>query len=184
MLSEEDIRSCLRVRKLLCTLRVLPLEVSIEDRTFGVQESRWKLWLCYLSYFHLLLRAFFAQLRVFHALFSGLYSKTEPHLLTWDIVMLLSSTMYGTWYAIFFIWKPANTIFMLNQAFSVSMDSSRGKTACLKLFDVMTYESSSGTPGILFQKLKNGDWFRIQGGIRDRNWLSCGYRILSSWPFS
>ena len=126
MLSEDDIRSCLRVRKLFCTLRILPLEVNVEQRTCEVQKTGWKLLLCYLSYCHLLFRTLFAHLRVFHAAFSGLYGKNEPHLLTWDVVLILSSTMYCAWYAIFFIRKPANTIFMLNQAFAASQDSPAG----------------------------------------------------------
>ena len=126
MLTDDEIRSCLRIRKLFCTLNIVPLELNIEHRSFRIQTSSWKRLLSYFMYFHFLFRALFAYIRVCQAIFSGLYSINEPHLFMWDIVMLLASTMYSTWYAIFFIWKPANTIFMLNQAFSVSSNAPTG----------------------------------------------------------
>ena len=129
MLNDKEIRSCLRVRKLFCTLKLLPLEVNVEQRSFTLQNSVWKRLLAHLLYCHLLFRALFALFRVLHGLFFGLYSKNEPHLLTWDVVMLLSSAMYGSWYAMFFMWRSGNTIHMLNQAYSVNNYLTTGNEA-------------------------------------------------------
>ena len=109
MLSTEYIRKCLRIRSFISDLKLLPLEVDVGQGCFRAQKSGWKLLLCHILYLHLLFRAFFAHYRVLHALVTGQYDNTvEPHLLTWDIVMLLAATMYSSWYAIFFVCKPDN----------------------------------------------------------------------------
>ena len=118
MLTTTDIQHCLRVRSILCSLKLFPLKVDLEQRRFLRLESKRGISLCVLLCAHYVLRMVFVNFRFVEALLYHEYRKEDLHLLTWDMVAFLGGNLFAIWYVILFIQKPHLTVCVLNQAFS------------------------------------------------------------------
>ena len=120
MLTPADVRHCLRVRSILCSLKLFPLKVDLAHRRFLKLESKLDFGLCMLFFAHYIIRTAFVNCGVCRAVLYEEYSKEDVHLLTWDMMAFFASNLFAMWYVILFFQKPDITVCILNQAFAIT----------------------------------------------------------------
>ena len=118
MLTATDVEHCLRVRSILCSLKLFPLKVDLAQGRFLRLVSKFDFGLCMLLFAHYMLRTAFVNYGMCRAILHSEYSKEDVHLLTWDMMAFFASNLFAAWYWILFFRKPDITVCILNQSFA------------------------------------------------------------------
>ena len=129
--SKEDFRYNFLLLGILCRLKVVPLELNVQEGEFQVQTARWKRRISRVLFGTFVLHGIHINLKLLRLLFSS--QEIVRHHLVFHVDLALACIMEGGWYLMCFVFYQETFVALFNEIFASAKSAGTVKLATKKV---------------------------------------------------